>query len=58
MAAGFHFHSHLHALFLQLLVELLGFLAVRQPSFAALSGRPVHKRNLLEARMIITAFYL
>jgi len=34
-------------------VELLGFFAVRQPTFPQFTGVVVDKRNLLEARMII-----
>jgi hypothetical protein len=53
--AGFHAHPHFQTLFLQLLVELFGFLAMHQASFAQFPGVAVHKRNLLEARMIVTA---
>jgi len=56
--AGFHAYSHLHALLFQLTVELFGFFTVPQPPFPALSGVGVHKSNLLETRMIITALYL
>jgi hypothetical protein len=54
--AGFHAYTHFHALFFELAVELLGFFAVRQPPFSALSGFGVPESNLLEARMIITAY--
>jgi hypothetical protein len=53
--AGFHAHPHFQTLFLQLLVELFGFLAMHQASFTQFPGVAVHKRNLLEARMIVTA---
>ncbi len=41
---------------LELAVELLGFFAVSQPPFAALTCFRVHKCNLLEARMIVTTY--
>ena len=52
------FHPHPHTLPFEPGIELLGFLAVRQPPFPQLAGLAVDKRNLLEARMIITALYL
>src|SRR5262249_15410122 len=56
MSTGFHPHSHLHCLRRQLSVKLFRFLAVLQPPFFILSGLGIHKRNLLEARVIIASY--
>src|SRR5262244_2985575 len=49
-------HSHLHSLRPQVSVKLFRFLAVLQPPFFILSGLGIHKRNLLEARVIIASY--
>src|SRR5215510_2455768 len=56
MSTGFHPHSHLHSLRRQVSVKLFRFLAVLQPPFFILSGLGIHKRNLLEARVVITSY--
>src|SRR5512132_4541112 len=56
MPAGFHSYTCLQALLVEFAVELLGFFPVRQPSFAQFAGLAIHPCNLLEARMIITAY--
>src|SRR5579864_5966525 len=50
------FHSHPHALPFEPGVELLGFFTVRQPPLPQLTALSVDKRNLLEPRMIVTAY--
>src|SRR4029077_4127618 len=50
------FHAHPHTLPFEPGVELLGFFAVRQTPFPQLTGLAVNKRNLLETRMIVTAY--
>jgi hypothetical protein len=52
------FHAHPHTLPFEPGVELLGFFAVRQPTFPQFTGLGIHKCNLLEARMIVKALYL
>src|SRR5215469_666701 len=56
MSTGFHTHSHLHSLCRQVSVKLFRFLAVLQPPFFIRSGLGIHKRNLLEARVIIASY--
>ena len=55
-AAGFHPHSHPHLLCREITVEFLRFLAVLQSPLSHFSRFRIHKRNLLEARMIITPY--
>src|SRR5579864_7898159 len=50
------FHAHPHTLPFEPGVELLGFLTVRQPPLPQLTALGVDKRNLLETRMIVTAY--
>jgi hypothetical protein len=50
------FHPHTHAPRFERAVKLLGFFAVSQPPFAALSGFCIHRSNLLKARMIVTTY--
>src|SRR5215470_5523185 len=56
MSTGFHPHSHLHSLRRQVSVKLFRFLAVLQPPFFIRSGPAIHKRNLLEARVLIASY--
>jgi hypothetical protein len=42
----------------ELAVELFGFFRMQQSAFTQFTGFAIHKRNLLEARMKITALYL
>src|ERR1700751_1780673 len=56
MPTGLHSHTHLDALFPQGTVELLRFFWVLKSSFLELSSFCIHVRNLLEARVIITAY--
>ncbi|MGH7866305.1 MAG: hypothetical protein ACREP9_01445 [Candidatus Dormibacteraceae bacterium] len=56
VSAGFHAHPYLQTLLFELAVEQFGFLAVSQPSFAQFTCLRVHKRDLLEARMIVTTY--
>jgi hypothetical protein len=56
MPTGFHPHAHLHSLGRQIAVELLRFLAVLQSLLLQFSRVRIHKRNLLEARMVIATY--
>ena len=56
MPTGFHPHAHLHSLGRQFAVELLRFLAVLQSPFLQFPSLGIHKRNLLEARVVITSY--
>src|ERR1700674_5621109 len=56
MPTGFHPHANLHSLRCQLAVELLRFLAVLQSALPAFPSFAIHKRNLLEARMVVTTY--
>src|SRR5512133_29517 len=56
MPTGFHAHTHLEALLFQFAIELLRFFPVRQPQFSQFTALSVDKRNLLEPRMIVTAY--
>src|SRR5712691_6419261 len=58
MPTGFHPHAHFHSLGGQVTVELLRFLAVLQSTLPAFPSFAIHKRNLLEARVIIASLYL
>src|ERR1022692_49915 len=54
--AGFHPHTHLHALGREIVVELLRFLAVLQSPLSAFTSFGIHKSNLLETRMVVTTY--
>ena len=56
MPTGFHPHAHLHSLGREIAVELLRFLAVLQSSFLQFPRFGIHKRNLLEARVVVTSY--
>src|ERR1017187_709690 len=56
MPAGFHPYTHLHSLGREIAVELLRLLAVLQSLLPAFAGFGIHKRNLLEARMVVTPY--
>src|ERR1700730_10547542 len=53
---GFHPHAHLHSLGGEIAVELLRFLTVLQSLLSTISSFGIHKRNLLEARVIIASY--
>jgi hypothetical protein len=53
---GLHPHAHLHSLCRQVTVELLRCLAVLQSLLSTISRFSIHKRNLLEARVIICSY--
>src|SRR6476469_85380 len=56
MPTGFHSHAHLHSLGCEIAVELLRFLAVLQSLLSTISRFRIHKRNLLEARVVICSY--
>jgi hypothetical protein len=56
MATGFHAHPHGYVLLFQLAVESFGFFAVTQSRFDYFTSLAIQPGNLLEARMIITAY--
>ena len=56
MPTGFHPHAHLHSLGREIAIELLRFLAVLQSPLPAFASFGIHKRNLLEARVVITTY--
>src|SRR5215470_635545 len=56
MPTGLHAHPHRDPLFPEITVELLRLLWVFESSFLELSSFCIHVRNLLEARVIITAY--
>jgi hypothetical protein len=56
MPTGFHPHAHLHSLGREIAVELLRFLAVLQSLLSTISRFRIHKRNLLEARVVICSY--
>ncbi len=56
MSTGFHAHTHRRSLGRQLTVELLRRLTVLQSTLPAIPSFTIDKRNLLEARMIITPY--
>jgi hypothetical protein len=58
LPAGFHLDSYFVSFFFQAPIELLGLLAVFQPLFLKLSALGIYKRDLWEARVIITSLYL
>src|SRR6266576_1661367 len=56
VSTRFHAHAHLHSLRRQLPVKLLRFLTVLQRPFLELSSIRIHKRNLLETRVVICSY--
>jgi hypothetical protein len=54
----FHPHAHIHSAPFEFAVELLRFLPVPQSSFVQLPSFAIHKRNSLEARVVVTSLYL
>ena len=56
MPTRFHAHTHRRSLSRQLTIELLGCLTMLQSTLPAISSFTIDKRNLLEARMIITPY--
>src|SRR5713101_2493872 len=56
MPTGLHPHAHRLSLPHQITVKLFCFLAVWQSSLSTISSFGIHKRNLLEARVIIASY--
>src|SRR5437870_12553804 len=56
MPTGFHPNPHFFPAHLELAVELLRFLAVPQFPLVAFTSVRIDKRNLLEARVIVTTY--
>src|SRR5712691_58539 len=56
MTAGFHPNPYLFPAHLELAVELLRFLAVPQSPFVQFTCVCIYKRDLLEARVIVTTY--
>src|SRR5437667_10226841 len=56
MPTGFHPDTHFFPAHLELAVELLRFLPVSQFPFVPLTRVRIDKRNLLEARVIVTTY--
>src|SRR5438876_11819588 len=56
MPTGFHPNTHFFSAHLELAVELLRFLAVPQFPFVPFTTVRIDKRNLLEARVIVTTY--
>src|SRR5947209_19306377 len=56
MPSGFHPGTHFFSAHLELAVELLRFLAVPQFPFVPFTSVRIDKRNLLEARVIVTTY--
>src|SRR6266581_8210739 len=56
MPTGFHPNPHFFSAHLELAVELLRFLAVPQFPFVQFPRVRIDKRNLLEARVIVTTY--
>src|SRR5438094_8410013 len=56
MPTGFHPNPHFFSAHLELTVELLRFLAVPQFPFVPFPRVRIDKRNLLEARVIVTTY--
>src|SRR3989441_2787408 len=56
MPTGFHPNTHFFSAHLELAVELLRFLAVPQFPFVPFPRVRIDKRNLLEARVIVTTY--
>src|SRR5437867_12912042 len=56
MPTGFHPNTHFFSPHLELAVELLRFRAVPQVPFVQFPRVRIDKRNLLEARVIVTTY--
>jgi len=56
MPTGFHPNPHFFSAHLELAVELLRFLAVPQFPLVPFTTVRIDKRNLLEARVIVTTY--
>src|SRR5881227_1743826 len=56
MPTGFHPDTHFFSAHLELAVELLRFLAVPQSPLVPFTRVRIDKRNLLEARVIVTTY--
>src|SRR5207237_8468376 len=56
MPTGFHPNPHFFSAHLELTVELLRFLAVPQFPLVPFTTVRIDKRNLLEARVIVTTY--
>ena len=56
MPTGFHPNPHFFPAHLELAVELLRFLPVSQFPFVPFTTVRIDKRNLLEARVIVTTY--
>src|SRR5437667_8300829 len=56
MPTGFHPNTHFLSAHLELAVELLRFLAVPQSPFVPFPSVCIYKRDLLEARVIVTTY--
>src|SRR5215471_19159756 len=56
VSTGFHPHTHLLSLGNEVAIKLLRSLTVFQPLLFTISGFGIHKRNLLEARVIIASY--
>src|ERR1039457_1645365 len=56
MPTGFHSHTHFHSRCRKSTVELLRFLTVFHSSFVPLASFSINKRNLLEARVVVTTY--
>ncbi len=58
MSPGFHSYAYRHSGGYQFAVEFLRFLAVLQSALAAFASFGIHKRNLLETRVVVTTLHL
>src|SRR5258707_15315118 len=56
MATRFHAHAHLGSCRCQSAIELLGLFPVPQSSLLQFPAFSIDKRNLLEARVIVTTY--
>src|SRR5215467_15088695 len=56
VSTGFHPHTHLLSLANEVAIKLLRSLTVFQPLLVTISRFSIHKRNLLEARVIICSY--
>src|SRR6266849_28237 len=56
MPTGFYPHTHFHSWCCEVTVELFRFLRVLQSPLSKFSSVGIHKRNLLEARVVVTSY--
>src|SRR5713226_9578321 len=56
MPTGFYPHTHFHSWCCAVTVELFRFLRVLQSPLSKFSSVGIHKRNLLEARVVVTSY--